>query len=286
MEFLVSCFLRYGTGFYVEFVNATIALSLALTLNDYDIKANWKRLLFASLLVGAESELFFHFPQWLRVGCLVGIYYLAFRVFFRFSIQRTFLGCLVVAFVLIIGHLNLSLIAAYMFNISMPELAASPRILLAFPFVYDIPLAILVYLSYTRQWRLLPNQHTDKAIKLAMPLFVQVIIMAVAICEILFLPLNETTRISGGTISFTLLFSTLLSFLFIWQVLQTAEREAQELAHERLATEIKSKINVIRIQRHDFINHIQTMIALLQSGQKDLLTRYVDILRKELESQD
>ena len=274
----------YGPGLLVELLNAFLALFIALTFNGYEIKGKWTRLVLAALLVGAASSVFFFFPQWLRIGCLVGAYYSAFRVVFSFSVQRAFLACLVAAFVLIIGNLTCSLFITYVFNISMHELTALPHLQLTFPFLYALPLAIVAGLAHKRRWRLLPNNNTDKAVKLTSPLFVQVIIMAAATCEILFLPLSETTRASAGTISFILLISTLLSFLFIWHTLQSAEREAQGLAHEKLATEIKSTITEIRTQRHDFTNHIQTMLALLQSGQKDELAKYVRLLSKELES--
>lgn len=38
--------------------------------------------------------------------------------------------------------------------------------------------------------------------------------------------------------------------------------------------------------RHDFINHVQVMTALLADGQKDSLARYAEEIKEQLENEN
>ncbi len=63
--------------------------------------------------------------------------------------------------------------------------------------------------------------------------------------------------------------------------LKTSAHEAALTAQEKLAGEMRREIDVLRGQRHDFINHVQIITALLSEGRKEELARYVKALRED-----
>jgi len=76
--------------------------------------------------------------------------------------------------------------------------------------------------------------------------------------------------------------SWFLSLFFIWKIFLVAEQEAKITAREKLVADLQRQTEAIRTQRHDFINHFQVMVALLQDSQKEAFARYVAGIKENL----
>lgn len=81
-----------------------------------------------------------------------------------------------------------------------------------------------------------------------------------------------------------LIISLFLSLFLTWRILHFAERKAATTAQEKLAEEIRQEIDALRGQRHDFITHVQIMMALLSEGRKEELAMYVEALNNFAEA--
>jgi hypothetical protein len=82
-----------------------------------------------------------------------------------------------------------------------------------------------------------------------------------------------------------ILFFTLFSFVFLYFVFryisktkETAVRTTQELYIQN----VDLMFATIRSQRHDFLNHVQTMYALLSHGKKEAQVKYMKELLEEI----
>lgn len=62
-----STLLHYGLFLYNFIIENIVFLALALTLNGYDIKQNWQRVLFLGTIFGIAGLVFYHLPQTLRI---------------------------------------------------------------------------------------------------------------------------------------------------------------------------------------------------------------------------
>ncbi|MEW6448007.1 MAG: Spo0B domain-containing protein [Bacillota bacterium] len=65
-------------------------------------------------------------------------------------------------------------------------------------------------------------------------------------------------------------------------ILYPAEQEVAVAAREQMAAEMRVQTDAVRAQRHDFVNHVQVMVALLNDGRKEELARYTAGIRREL----
>lgn len=264
--------------FYHEITSAGVSMVLALAVNGYDIKANWPRILAVSLGAGAASALFFYFPQSLRVVALFLLYLAAYRACFGFAAKKIFILVLVTHFTIIVGNLSVSLIQVIGFGITMDDFMVKPLIHFLYPLPYNVPLFVLACAAYKYRWRLF-NERLQMEIpyRSILPLFIQSLLTSIILCELI-MQTGPATRIRDGVIATTLVVATLLTYFFIWRILRIADHEAAIKAQEQLAAEMNRQSDRIRAQRHDFINHIQVMAALLQVDQKEELARYIDAI--------
>jgi hypothetical protein len=264
---------------YRGILSGGVALALALTLNDYDIKKHWRGFLLISLLMGsAEGVVCFYFPEEIRFVLSAIIYFIGFKLFFRFHTRKAFLLLLITSFILHVGYLAASFLEIFALGFSMPENSISPLILL-FLLPYNICLATVTYIGYQKHWRLFSDRTETKIPYMSiLPLFVQVFFSLTVLCELLQFGLTNQTE--GEIIALALVATMFLSFFFIWQILHVAEREAMTAAQEKLAAEMIGQADETRSQRHDFINHVQVMIAFLQNGQQDELAQYVKAIEQ------
>ncbi|MDI6632538.1 MAG: hypothetical protein AB1507_05030 [Bacillota bacterium] len=66
MAGLDSLLLYAGLFFYHFTLDTVVGLALVLTLNGYDVKKNWRRLLLVGVILGAANVPIFGLPQALR----------------------------------------------------------------------------------------------------------------------------------------------------------------------------------------------------------------------------
>ncbi len=254
---------------------------MSLILNGYNITEDWQKFVIATFILGIAFELFYYFPQLLRIVLLV-ITFLAFlKFYFGFSIVRTFFISFTLYFVFLMGEVTFSLVLVFVFGVPMNVYYASPLIRLVFP-LYNIPFVILAYIGHRRRWTIFRvSEQVKMPFQMILPLLIQVTLLTYALSElIVFAQPNPATLVQETVIVLTLLVSTLLSFYHIWRVLRFAEREAVVAAQEKLAGEMRREIDILRGQRHDFINHVQIITALLSEGRKEELAKYVKALKQ------
>ncbi|MFZ5651672.1 MAG: Spo0B domain-containing protein [Bacillota bacterium] len=63
-----------------------------------------------------------------------------------------------------------------------------------------------------------------------------------------------------------------------------AGREAFIEAQEQLVREMQGSISTIRSQRHDFINHVQVLHALLQENRVGEMKQYLGGIKREIDN--
>ncbi|AEG16307.1 hypothetical protein Desku_2795 [Desulfofundulus kuznetsovii DSM 6115] len=283
MSGLNSLFIHLILHLYHGLIVVGVALALSLILNGYDIKENWQKFVIATLVLGIAFELFYYFPQLLRIILLV-ITFLAFlKFYFGFSIARTFFISFTLYFIFLMGEVTFSIVLVFVLRIPMNVYYASPLIRLVFPF-YNIPFVILAYFGHRRHWTIFRvSEQVKMPFQMVLPLLIQVTLLSFTLSElIVFAQPRPSTLVQEAVTVFTLLVSTLLSFFYIWRILRFAEREAVASAQEKLAEEMRREIDILRGQRHDFINHVQIIAALLSEGRKEELARYVKALKEGL----
>ncbi|MEW6182906.1 MAG: Spo0B domain-containing protein [Bacillota bacterium] len=111
---------------------------------------------------------------------------------------------------------------------------------------------------------------------------IQVILLGAVINEFFFSSSFDEANRATETVTFIVLIAALLFPPFIiWRILQLSEREAAVIAQEAPAAEMRKQIDTVRKQRHDFINHIQIMQALLAENRLTELSPLVDAIDKE-----
>ncbi|MCL6561104.1 MAG: Spo0B domain-containing protein [Firmicutes bacterium] len=269
-------------GLYHETTSAAAALALALILNGYNLKKRWRKFLLITLVAGPASTLFFYFPQPLRIISLVIMYYLVLRFYFRFSPGRTVIAFFSLYFIFITGKLLFSVILTLGFGVTMDLYYEHPLINWLFPLSYNIPIIFLAYLACKRRWHLFSKSEEIKIPPgYALPFVIQTTLLTITVVELLFSFTGQSPMVEETIISLFLIVSTLMSFVFIWQTLKTSAHEAVLTAQEKLAEEMRREIDVLRGQRHDFINHVQIITALLSEGRREELARYVKALRED-----
>ncbi|MEW6192687.1 MAG: hypothetical protein AB1507_04955 [Bacillota bacterium] len=275
----------YAVLFFYHFTMDTVCgLALTLTLNGYDIKKNRWRILIVSVALGAVDVATFGLSHPLRVMSWLAATFIAIKTGFRFSTGRTvqvLFTCMLVVTVPWVA----CFILHYGFNVTFDDYLASLPLRLLFPLSYNIPVAMLAYLSYRRQWRIFRESDDVKIPwKIALGPAVQVVLMGIILNEFLFC--SEQFG-PGGWVTEVILLPFLsipwfLSLFFLWQIFRVAEQEAEITAQEKSAAEMRRQTDAIRAQRHDFINHVQVMIALLKDGRKKELEQYAAGIKKNL----
>lgn len=277
-----------GLFFYHFTLDQVVGLALVLTLNGYDVKKNWRRLLLAGVILGAANVPIFGLPQALRTVSWMTVTFAVLKTGFGFSASRTFLvlfTCLITMPVVWTS----CFILRYGFNLTIQDYFASLPLRLLFPLSYNTLLAILAFVSYRRRWRIFGEADEVKIpLEAALPPAVQVVLLGIILNEFLFSQTFSQTPcgLPPGKTEFVTLFLMsvpwFLSMFFLWRILQVAEQEAAVAAQEKLALELRRQTDTLRAQRHDFVNHVQVMLALLRDDRKEELVRYVTGIRREL----
>ncbi|MEW6448011.1 MAG: hypothetical protein AB1426_07985 [Bacillota bacterium] len=278
----------YAVLFFYHFTMDTVCgLALALTLNGYDIKRNWRRILLVSIVLGAIDVPTFGLSHPLRTVSWLAATYIAIKTGFRFSTGRTvrtvrvLFTCMLVVTVPWVA----CFILHYGFNVTFDDYLASLPLRLLFPLSYNLPTAALAYISYRRQWRIFRESDEVKIhLRIALGPAVQVVLLGIILNEFLFC--SEQFG-SGGWVTEVILLPFLsipwfLSLFFLWRIFRIAEQEAAVAAREKLAAEMRRQTDAVCAQRHDFVNHVQVMVALLQEGRKEELARYIMAVKPDM----
>jgi len=260
-----------------------VFLALALTLNGYDIKQNWRRVLFLGTIFGIASVAFLHLPQTFRIILLWAFVFCGIKLFFGFTTQKSVLVTLSVLTIALIAESTTGFVLFHVVGVTSADYLASFTIRAVCPLAYVIPLAMLTYVSYRRRWHILKKTgRLNIPLRTILPLLMQMFLIYIVSNEFFFAArFDPSTRKLMAIIFALLTISLFLSLFLIWHIIRFAEREAVVAAQEKLAEEMRREINAIRSQRHDLINHVQIMMAILSEGRKKELARYVKALRKD-----
>lgn len=267
-----------------ETISAGAAVTLALVLNGYDIKRNWRKLLLFILITGIGSAKFYlYFPQTPRIIALILMYHLGIKYYFRFSPGKRTVTFFTLFFIFILGKLTFSYLLTLGLGITMYQYYQNPWAILFFPFSYNVPITFLAYLGHKHKWHIFEESETiNIPLHYVLPLALQVTLLTIIMTEQLFSyngqPLGWIQIINF----FILIFSLLLTYIFTWRIIKIASWEAEVSALEKLTEELRSKIDVIRTQRHDFINHLQIIAALLKQRHNQELSTYLQEIEKDL----
>lgn len=237
-----------------------------------------------SVALGAIDVPFFHFSEPLKIAMWLAATFVAVKIGFKFSTGRTIIvlftclaACIPKWFAYHILHCG--------FNIPIEEYFASLNLRLWFHFFYNIPIAVLAYICYCRQWRMFRESAGVKIpIEMVIGPATQVVLLGIVLNEALYstIKFGLSRWVAGIVILSILGLPWLLSMFFLWRILRMAEQEAAVSAQEQSAREVARQTDAVRVQRHDFNNHIQIIAGLLKDGRKRELTRYLEALKQDM----
>ncbi|ADG83594.1 signal transduction histidine kinase regulating citrate/malate metabolism [Thermincola potens JR] len=74
----------------------------------------------------------------------------------------------------------------------------------------------------------------------------------------------------------------LFSFFFTRKLLQVVKQERMLQVQEQYIDYLRDLIKVIRVQRHDFVNHMQAVYALLKTGEIEKAGKYIENLYEDV----
>lgn len=276
-----STLLSLGLSFYAFTMDVAVALTLALILSGYDIKGNRFKILAFAAFFGALGAAILYFPPSLRTIANVLLSFTAIKVYLNLPFNRTFLVLFLFLSFSIVGPGTSTLAWHYWFKVSTAQFLASPLLRFLYPLSYNVPLAGLAWLAYRYKWRAITGISQIKIPAAALPPAAQFVLLLIMINDFFFgSELTLESRIVKALIFSMLAAATLLSSFLIWRFLRVAEKEAAAVAQETLAGEMRSRIDAVRAQRHDFINQFQIMVALLKEGRKQELSSFVEAVQQ------
>lgn len=275
----------YAVLFFYHFTMDTVCgLALILTLNGYDIKKNWRRMLIVSFALGAVDVPTFGLSHPLRVVSWLAVTFIAIKTGFRFSTGRTVQVLFTCMLVVVVPWIA-CFILHYGFNVTFDDYLNSLPLRLLFPLSYNLPIAALACISYRRQWRIFREPDELRIpLRIALGPAVQAVLLGIILNEFLFC--SEQFGPGGWATEVILLpflsIPWFMSLFFLWQIFRAAEQEAVITAREKSVAEMRRQTDAIRAHRHDFINHVQVMIALLKDGRKKELAEYAAGIKENL----
>ncbi|MCL6557772.1 MAG: Spo0B domain-containing protein [Firmicutes bacterium] len=270
-------------SFYSFLMDVGVAVCFALILAGYKIKENRFKILTFTFLMAIAGIALHYFPHSLRNLILLALSFVTVKFYFQLPTGKAVL----VFFIFILLNFSQALAALvwrYCFGISTAKFMASPIIRILYPLSYNLPLAAFAYASHRRRWRVLTgiSRAQISLLKAALPPAAQLVLLGITINELFLGPESNPQNSTRAVVLSLLTAAIILSSFFIWRTLCTAEKEAAAAAQETLAEEMRKQIDAVRAQRHDFINHIQIMLALLKEGRINALTSFVDSLEQEV----
>ena len=261
-----------------------ILVALSLRLNSFNIKKHLYEVLSTGTLIGFFSIFTYNSPQIIRVILNILITFTLIRLIFGFKTVRSLLVTLTIQAlgILIVGIPSFILI--YFFKITFYDYWNSLPLRLWFSLTYVIPAIIINYTAYRKGWCIFSGSPCLKPpIVLIAPIIVQFTILIIIMEELAFKEGRSLDTFKlDGIISIILLFSFFFSILFLWRIFRSAEKEAAISSQIEIAAKMKQHNDVIRSQRHDFVNHLQIINALFQNGQMQALAQYVAEIKQEI----
>ncbi len=273
--------------FFSVLLSTAVLLPFTLILVGYDI---WENRRITFLLVILESVLWtftFYLPQALRAVLNELILFAGFKWGLGFRTARSFAALIVFHIVVTLpADLIAWIVFLYAFHISPAEFYTSHTLQLLYPWTFVPVYILLIYIGYRRNWCIFRevSHFKLKASFLAIP-FVQLLLLYIVIAEDMGNPHFRMDATSPVAIAYILVaLAVAVSLYSLWRTFQYAGREAFVQAQEKAALEMEDHVNAIRAQRHDFINHIQILLALLQENRIPEMREYVKALFEKTNS--
>lgn len=273
--------------FLTVLLSTAVLLPFTLMLVGYDI---WENRKITFLLVILESVLWtftFYLPQALRAVLNELILFAGFKWGLGFRTARSFAALIVFHIVVTLpADLIAWIVFLYAFHISPAEFYTSHTLQLLYPWTFVPVYVLLIYIGYRRGWCIFRevSHFKLKAGLLAIP-FVQLLLLYIVIAEDMGNPHFRMDAANPVALAYILVaLAVAVSLYSLWRTFQYAGREAFVQAQENAALEMEDRVNAIRAQRHDFINHIQILLALLQENRISEMRDYVKSIRFETEA--
>lgn len=264
--------------FYGGIIEITSFLALTLLLIGYDIRQNIKKTIFLVVIFSTIMTTTFYLPQAIRTIFNFVLTFFAVKWYLAINARISFLTCFI--FWLIAFSINtlLFIIMTTFVHISPYEYLESIKLRLVFPWFQFVITGFLIYISYKHNWRI-PQEVNHFSLKvglMAAPAFQLVVLFCI---------INEYAKLHLyllNSVYMPISVAVLISFYILWKIIRFSGREARITAQEQLAREMQERVDVIRTQRHDFINHIMVLASLLHEDRRHDMIQYVENIKREI----
>lgn len=271
--------------FFMVLLLIMLTYPLTLTLMGYNFWQNKKTTISLCLIITILLTFTFYLPQTLRLVVNLLGWFGGFKWYLHFSTSRSFVATFIflVTGIFVVDVL-VWIIFLHGFHVSPAEAYSSHALQLIYPWVLAPLYVLLIYISYRRGWQI-PYEFRHFGLKaglVALPSIQSVLLMVIIIEDVG----NPSFRMEAGNpealVYVLVALALAISFYSLWEILRYAGREALVQAQEEAARDMQERVNAVRAQRHDFINHIQILTALLHEKRLQEMRQYVDNVMREI----
>lgn len=257
-------------------------LALTLTLTGYDIRKNIIKVLLLCCCIAAGMTVPFYLPQLPRTIIIILVVFISTKFVLGFSIKMTFIvsmifWALAMVFVMVIGLTIVEII-----NISPIEYLSTPFYRLFTPTLVALFNILMIIISYKLNL-CAPEDLKRMSLNLG---FVSLPILQLAI--LMFIINENYLRYINTEKNLFLFFSIAISLtyfvgcFFIWRIMLISLKDARVTANNSQIAQIEEKIYSIRAHRHDFINHVQIIMVILEEKKTIELRKYITKIKSDI----
>lgn len=286
--------------FYLVFLQSlpetAIIVSLGLVL--IGIKLEWKKIIIISLITSVASYLIrlIPIPPGTNILIQLPVMVLLIAVVYNLSVKYASLASFIGLIVVFISELILNEVIAEITGISVSKALTDPVLRVVFPIPEFIFLAIMVQILRKKEITLFNTKELLRISRLNInkdrSLLPTLSILGLGIVLTVVGMYNQTylygvidylgpTRVVIS-VNVVIIVSTLASVIIIRTFYLAAKHEDFLKVQELHIGQLKELIKVIRVQRHDFVNHLQSVYALLKIGQVQKAQNYIEDLYNDV----
>lgn len=268
----------------VAFFDVFCGMFAAMIFLGYEPKAVWRKVFIYGLLNAILAQLTYNEFESIRIPINILMSFLTYIAIFKYSWWECFKN-------IVISLLFFTMVPDIVGMLLMEHITGSTQFISESFWVTAVmimpplnssmvPLAYLLRRVGKRWSFILARIKTDtKDLKLFTAIILQV--------GLIFLCLDESIYYAGGFWKrFTLFIAWMvivgLNFFIVFTTVRSRERRIMTSASHLITDSVSDLVNSVRIQRHDFINHIQVINALHHNNQKEELGEYLAGLNAEV----
>jgi len=286
--------------FYLVFLQSLpeTALIISLGLSLIGVKLDARKIFIISLISSLASYLIRLMPIPPGINVLIQMPILVFLIKFiykmplKYSSMAAFIGLIII----FIGELTFNELMVFATGISLLEVLQKPFWRIVFPIPEFLSLAMLVALIKKKGVILFNikefvktkslNFSTDRSLFPTLSVLSLVILLTV-------IGMFNQTYIYGImeqvgpkrlviSVNVVIIICTLAAVILVRTLYLAAKHEEFLKIQELHIGQLKELIKVITTQRHDFVNHLQSVYALLKIGQIQSAQNYIEDLYQEV----